>query len=100
MGHIVDDRLRARGLGGRGRVFAEDARTALPGCFGVLSTVFVHFPDRGGRSGSRSLLFTDELVEQMAPSDEPGGEVFVQTDVAERADAYEEAFARSGGFVR
>ena len=43
---IVDRRLAERGVGERGRVFAQDARHALPrfvaGCF---SHVHLHFPD-------------------------------------------------------
>ncbi|HOU90873.1 MAG TPA: tRNA (guanine-N7)-methyltransferase [Polyangiaceae bacterium] len=98
---IVDDRLRARGLGGRGRVFAEDARTALPRLLPAsLSTVFVHFPDPWWKKRhQKRLLITEGLIEQLARVLRPGGELFVQTDVAERADAYEEAIARSGRFV-
>src|ERR1700689_3042029 len=44
---IVDGRLAKRGLGARARVFAEDARHALPRLAPDASVrrVFVHFPD-------------------------------------------------------
>ncbi len=98
---IVDDRLRARGLHGRARVFAEDARTALPRLLPAsLAAVFVHFPDPWWKKRHhKRLLITEELVEQLARVLRPGGELFVQTDVPDRADAYEQLIARSGRFV-
>jgi tRNA (guanine-N7-)-methyltransferase len=47
---IVDRRLRQRGLGDRGRVFAEDARYALAR-FGSCSFIS---PTPGGRSDTKS----------------------------------------------
>jgi len=98
---IVDDRLRARGLHGRGRVFAEDARVALPRLLpATLAAVFVHFPDPWWKKRhQKRLLLTEELVEQLARVLRPGGELFVQTDVPDRAAAYEQLLARSRWFV-
>jgi tRNA (guanine-N7-)-methyltransferase len=89
---IVDERLRKRGLGARARVFAEDARFALPrlGPDGSVRRFFVHFPDPWWkkRHGKR-LVVREGLVEEVVRLLEPGGELFVQTDVEERALEYE-----------
>jgi tRNA (guanine-N7-)-methyltransferase len=66
---IVDQRLAKRGLGPRARVFAEDAAHALP---------------RLGPDGSVRRVFLGEVARLL----EPGGELFVQTDVEERAADY------------
>jgi tRNA (guanine-N7-)-methyltransferase len=90
---IVDGRLAQRGLAPRARVFAEDARTALPrlGPDGCLRRVFVSFPDPWWKKRHRKrLVVRDGFIEMVARLLEPGGEFFVQTDVAERADAYED----------
>ncbi|MBN2196692.1 MAG: tRNA (guanine-N7)-methyltransferase [Polyangiaceae bacterium] len=98
---IVDDRLRARGMGERGRVFAEDARSALGRLReGTLSTVYLHFPDPWWKKRhQKRLVVTDELVVQAGRVLTVGGELFVQTDVMERADAYERTIAESGLFA-
>ena len=90
---IVDERLRKRGLGGRARVFAEDARLVLPRVpAGCVRRVFVHFPDPWWKKRhAKRLVVQDDFVRHAARVLEPGGELFVQTDVADRADAYESA---------
>jgi tRNA (guanine-N7-)-methyltransferase len=90
---LVDERLRKRGLAGRARVFAEDARHALPRVReGSVRRVFVHFPDPWWKKRhAKRLVVRDDFVRHVASILEPGGELFVQTDVAERADAYEGA---------
>lgn len=97
---VVDERLRARGLGARGRVFAEDARLALPRLrSGVFAAVFVHFPDPWWKKRHhKRLVVTPEFVTAVARVLRPGGELLVQTDVVERADAYERAILDSGAF--
>jgi tRNA (guanine-N7-)-methyltransferase len=89
---VVDERLRKRGLGPRARVFAEDARFALPrlGPDRSVRRFFVHFPDPWWkkRHGKR-LVVREGLVEEVVRLLEPGGELFVQTDVEERAMEYE-----------
>src|SRR5580704_17171384 len=91
---IVDARLAKRGLAGRARVFAEDARQALPRVAGDGSVrrIFVHFPDPWWKKRhSKCLVVRDDFVAQAARLLARGGELFVQTDVSERADAYEAA---------
>jgi len=97
---IVDERLRRRGLGARGRVFAEDARWALPRIAdATVSVVYVHFPDPWWKKRHRKrLLITDQLLGEVARVLRPRGELFVQTDVAERAGVYERAVDGTGRF--
>jgi tRNA (guanine-N7-)-methyltransferase len=92
---IVDDRLRARGFGLRARVFAEDAKGAL-GRFlpATLATVFIHFPDPWWKKRhQKRRVVTPGLLEELARVIRPGGELFLQTDVAERAHEFEELLA-------
>jgi tRNA (guanine-N7-)-methyltransferase len=98
---IVDGRLRARGFGDRARVFAEDARSALPrlGPDRSVRRVFVHFPDPWWKKRhQKRLLLRDAFVEELARLLGPGGELFVQTDVEERALAYEDLLAGDARF--
>jgi tRNA (guanine-N7-)-methyltransferase len=88
---LADERLRRRGLGARGRVFAEDARSALTVVVDAsISAVFIHFPDPWWKKRHRKrLLVTSALLGEIARVLEPGGELFIQTDVSERAELYE-----------
>lgn len=89
---IVDGRLAARGLAPRARVFAEDAKEALVrlGPDGVVSVVYLHFPDPWWKKRHQKRLVLElPLLDPVARLLVPGGELFVQTDVAERADQYE-----------
>jgi tRNA (guanine-N7-)-methyltransferase len=73
-------------------VFAEDAREALPRVApdGSVRRIFVHFPDPWWKKRhQKRLVVRDEFVDQAARLLEKGGELYVQTDVADRADAYE-----------
>jgi tRNA (guanine-N7-)-methyltransferase len=93
---IVDARLAERGLGGRARVFAEDASVALPRLSpdGSVRRVFVHFPDPWWKKRhQKRLVVRDRFVDEVARLLEPGGELFVQTDVEERAIGYEQLVA-------
>ena len=89
---LLDERLRGLGLGARARVFAEDIRLALPRfSAGSLSKIFIHFPDPWWkkRHAKRRLAqadVMDHLVRVLAPH----GELFVQTDVWDTAQAYRE----------
>jgi tRNA (guanine-N7-)-methyltransferase len=92
---LVDERLRAKGLGERARVLAEDAKSALPrfpeGC---ARAVFVHFPDPWWKKRHhKRLVVTPELLAQVCRVLRSGGELFIQTDVSERAQAYAELLA-------
>jgi len=89
---IVDGRLRARGLGERARVFADDAKEALVRLSpdGAVSVVYLHFPDPWWKKRHQKRLVLERaLLDPVARLLAPGGELFVQTDVAERADQYE-----------
>jgi len=90
---IVDARLAKRGLASRARVFAEDARHALPRLMPDASVrrVFLNFPDPWWKKRhQKRLVMRDRFLDEVVRLLEPGGEFFVQTDVDERARAYEE----------
>ena len=98
---IVDKKLGASAHAGRARVFAEDAKVALPR-FEAASVrrAFVHFPDPWWkkRHAKRLLLggpVLDELVRVLIP----GGELFIQTDVEERAAGYEALCLATSGLT-
>ncbi len=88
---IVDARLARRGLGARARVFAEDAGLALArlGPDASVRRVFLHFPDPWWKKRhQKRLVLRDAFLGEVARLLEPGGELFVQTDVEERARGY------------
>ena len=98
---IVDRRLAAQGLGSRARVFAEDAKLALPRLApdGVFTRVYLHFPDPWWKKRhTKRLVMGDVFLTEVARLLKPGGELFVQTDVEERADQYEQQIEKSGLF--
>lgn len=88
---IVDQRLAARGYGQRARVFAEDVRLALPRIAAEsLSCVYIHFPDPWWKKRHhKRMVVCDPVIEQVVRVLVPGGVLFVQTDVEERAEAFE-----------
>lgn len=92
---IVDARLEKRGLSGRGRVFAADARQVLPRLVpGTLSVVYIHFPDPWWKKRhAKRRVLTAELLSHVAEALAPGGELFVQTDVLDRAEQFEQLVA-------
>lgn len=99
---IVDARLAKRGLGGRARVFAEDAKHALPrlGPAGSFKRAFLHFPDPWWKKRhTKRLVMGDAFLEQVARLLEVGGELYVQTDVEERASQYEAQILACPHFV-
>lgn len=99
---LVDDKLRARGLGERVRCFNGDAREVLPRLRpdGCLSMVFFHFPDPWWKKRhEKRLVLVDGTLAECARLLAPGGHVFVQTDVEERAAQYEEALAQTPGLA-
>jgi len=87
---IVDNRVRERGLGSRARVLAEDARSAFPRFPDACArAVFVHFPDPWWKKRhAKRLVVTAELLPQLCRVLIPGGALFIQTDVADRAAEY------------
>jgi tRNA (guanine-N7-)-methyltransferase len=98
---LVDRRLADRGYGKRARVFAEDARYALPRIVAEsVSRVFVHFPDPWWKKRHHKRLVVGvPLLDEVARVLVPRGEVFVQTDVEERAAGYEALFASHVAFT-
>ena len=98
---LVDRRLAAMGLGERARVYAEDARLILPrlGPDQRVSAFFIHFPDPWWKARQRKRLvvgsaFLDAIARLLVPQ----GMLFVQTDVAERAQAYDALISAHGAF--
>jgi len=99
---LVDARLARAGLASRARVFAEDAKFALPrlGPDGALRRLYLHFPDPWWKKRHhKRLVMGDEFLEQVARLLEPNGELFVQTDVEERAGQYEQRIGNSPLFT-
>ncbi len=98
---IVDSRLAKAGLGARARVFAEDAKWALPRLrpSGAVRVAYLHFPDPWWKKRhQKRLVMGDAFLVEIARLLAPGGELFVQTDVEERAAQYEEQIASSNHF--
>ncbi|MFN7699767.1 MAG: tRNA (guanosine(46)-N7)-methyltransferase TrmB [Deltaproteobacteria bacterium] len=110
-GHLVEQRRLREGLH-HVVALAGDARQILPrlGPSRSLARVFLHFPDPWWKKkhGKRRVL-DDDFLREVARLLAPGGELFVQTDVEDRAiemreriEAYtlegELAFDRQGGF--
>lgn len=86
----VEERRVRSGLT-NARALRADVRELLgrSGPDGCLARVFVHFPDPWWkkRHGKRRVVGGD-LLDQLARLLAPGGELFVQTDVEERAHEY------------
>ena len=89
---IVDNKLRERGLGDRARVLAEDAKSAFPRFPAACArAVYVHFPDPWWKKKHhKRLVVTDGILDEVCRVLVPGGDLFIQTDVSERAEAYAE----------
>jgi len=98
---IVDNKLKAHGLGARARVFYEDARVALPRLpAGSLTRVYIHFPDPWWKKRhEKRLVVNANLLPDVVRALVPGGELFVQTDVEDRALEYEAAINEAAGLV-
>lgn len=93
---IVNDRLVAQGLGGRVRVVNGDARVELSRLRPDASVArfFLHFPDPWWKARHKKrLVMGTTLLGEVARLLVDEGELFVQTDVEERAKLYEEQLA-------
>lgn len=92
---LADEKIHGMGQQHRARVFAEDARVALPRLpAGCISRIYVHFPDPWWKKRhQKRILLQPELCDEAARVLIDGGELFVQTDVPERAEAYERTLA-------
>jgi tRNA (guanine-N7-)-methyltransferase len=89
---IVDERVAKRGLAPRGRVFAEDAKDAMTrlGPEGAFRRAFLHFPDPWWKKRhQKRLVMGDVFLAEVARLVAAGGDLFIQTDVEERAAQYE-----------
>ena len=88
---IVEHRRVAEGLS-NARAFAGDVRDALArmGPDGSLARVFVHFPDPWWKKRhAKRAVVNDRLLLDVARLLAPGsGELFIQTDVADRAESF------------
>jgi tRNA (guanine-N7-)-methyltransferase len=99
---VGDERLAKRGHRERARVFCEDARWALRrlGPAGAVRRVYLHFPDPWWKKRhAKRLVVGDTLIVEIVRLLEPGGELFIQTDVEERAELYEDVVAGSPELV-
>lgn len=99
---IVDGRLAKKGLATRARVFAEDAKVALPrfGPDASVRRVFSHFPDPWWKKRhQKRIMLAPALVSEVARLLEPNGEFFVQTDVEERAAQVDAILAADARFA-
>jgi tRNA (guanine-N7-)-methyltransferase len=89
---LVDERLRKHGLGARARVFNADAREALARLSpdAAVAIFYLHFPDPWWKKRhAKRLVMGAPLLDAIARLLADGGELFVQTDVEERAELYE-----------
>lgn len=99
---IVDERLKKQGFGTRARVLCEDARVGLtrltPDAF--VQTMFVHFPDPWWKKRhEKRLVLGEPFIESALRLLKDGGELFVQTDVDDRAERYAKLFERHPDLV-
>jgi tRNA (guanine-N7-)-methyltransferase len=98
---VGDARLAKGGHAARARVFCEDARLALPrlGPDACVARVFLHFPDPWWKKRHhKRLVMGDVFLDEVARLLVPGGQLYVQTDVEERAELYEKVVSAHGAF--
>jgi tRNA (guanine-N7-)-methyltransferase len=98
---LVNDRLGRLGLASRGCVFSDDARLALARLepAGRVACIYFHFPDPWWKKRhQRRLVIGSTILDDVARVLAPGGELFVQTDVEERAEQYETQIAAHRAF--
>lgn len=99
---LVDERLQKHGKGAQARALNADARDALArlGPDGSVSVVYLHFPDPWWKKRhEKRLVMGPGLLDSIARLLRPGGELFVQTDVEERAEQYEAQITGHGAFA-
>ena len=89
---LVDERLQKHDLGARARVFNADAREVLPRIVpdASVAVFYLHFPDPWWKKRhEKRLVMGAPLLDAVARLLVSGGELFVQTDVEERAELYD-----------
>jgi len=89
--HIAQQRLTRRGTT-NASVYHGDARNVLSKILesGTVLRIFVNFPDPWwkNRHRQRELMISVSFLAILARLLKPGGEIFIQTDVSERATKY------------
>jgi tRNA (guanine-N7-)-methyltransferase len=93
---LVDERLAKAGLGERVRSLNADAKEALAHLSpdASVEVFYLHFPDPWWKKRhEKRLVMGDVLLASIARLLRDGGELFVQTDVEERAAQYAEQIA-------
>jgi tRNA (guanine-N7-)-methyltransferase len=98
---VGDARLAKQGQAKRARVFCEDARLALPrlGPDASVARAFLHFPDPWWKKRhTKRLVMGDIFLAEVARLLVPNGELYVQTDVEERAEQYERVVSAHEAF--
>ena len=99
---VGDEKLAKLGVAARARCFCEDARWALPRLRpdGAVKRVFLHFPDPWWKKRhEKRLVLGDEVLVEVARLLAPGGELYIQTDVEERATLYAQVVSYNDAFV-
>lgn len=97
----VNERIARLGLAGSVRVLAGDVRVLLPQLrpSGCVARVFMCFPDPWWKKRhARRRLLAAPLLDELARLLRPGGELFLQTDVEERAEGFLEALRAHPAF--
>lgn len=97
----VAERVARLGLQAQVRLIAGDVRTILPqlGPAHGVARVFMGFPDPWWKKRhARRRLLAAPLLDELARLLRPGGELFLQTDVEERAEGFLEALRAHPGF--
>jgi tRNA (guanine-N7-)-methyltransferase len=97
---LVAERAQKRGLSNV-LVWGADVRGVLPRVpEATLARVFMHFPDPWWKKRHLKRRLTgDTLLDEIGRVLAPGGELFVQTDVQERADLHLSALREHPGFT-
>lgn len=98
--HLVEERRKRLGLV-NAVALCGDAREVLPRITpdASLARVFVHFPDPWWKKRhARRRVVDDGFLDQLARLLRPSGDLFVQTDVEDRALAMAERIAAAPGF--
>lgn len=96
----VEEKRKRLGLE-RVRIFADDVRELLPRCGpeGAVTRAFVHFPDPWWKHRhARRFVVAEPFLDAMAFLLCDGGELFVQTDVEDRAIRYRDLIAGHPAF--